>query len=176
MADRFPGHIKLGGTITIETVEERIMVEAALSAFAEWCSPSYGEPEFGDIPLADVAEHLNEEGYLHGKHDQARYGQFEEVEDACRMAGIGYIRHSSARYEYDAEIVEWRPGMESPFEQIADENGNTNVPGSTVETAITLIEEGRASEVAEMLKQALGQHVPALEPLVIIDNAPPEEE
>lgn len=177
MADRFPGHITLGGTIVIETIEQREAVNTLLAQFSQDTGHAWGESSWHEtITTGNYQKFLDKLGYLEGFDDQATYGMFEEIEDDCRAVGIGYSRHSSARYEYNAEIIEWRPGMEAPFAQISDEDGVINVPGLTVETAVILIGEGRTDEVVEMLKQALGKHIPALEPLKIIDNAPKENE
>lgn len=184
MADRFPGDILLGGTIVIETIEQRERVENALSEFAEWCSHNYGESEIGDMPLDEVANNLNTEGYLHGKHDQARYGMFEEVEDACREAGIAYDRRSSAYGEWDGEYVRWRPGMDEPDIQIATESGDATIKVDEVERLINEVlyikDEtpylDRIKNFEAAFKEVTGGGIPGLEPLKIIDNAPPSEE
>lgn len=182
MADRFPGEITLGGTIVINTVEERERVENALSLFGEYCSHNYGEPRHGHVSIEEVPGLLNDEGMLVGKDDQARYGEFEEVEAACREAGIGYRRHSSARYEYDAEQVEWRPGMEEAHLCFANDDGNLYVREDTAREILGILDDDtkistdRISEVRKIIKDELGDHIPALEPFKIIDNAPKEDE
>tara|TARA_B100001778_G_scaffold334952_2_gene349501 strand:- start:19348 stop:19896 length:549 start_codon:yes stop_codon:yes gene_type:complete len=182
MADRFPGEITLGGTIVINTIEERERVENALSLFGEYCSHSYGEPRHGHVSIEEVPELLNDSGMLVGKDDQARYGEFEEVEAACREAGIGYSRHSSARYEYDAEQVEWRPGMEEAHLCFANDGGNLYLQEETARRILTLLDDGekppteRIEAAKELIKSELGDHIPALEPFKIIDNAPPSED
>lgn len=174
MSDRFAGQIKLGGHIVINTIEERELVQIALDLFANSTSHEWGGPNWDDMGIEDVPNHLDEDGYLFGMDDHALYGCFEELEDACREAGISYWRHSSARYEYDSEISEWRPGMESPFTQFSNEEAKILVPESTIETAIALMKEGRSSEVIKMLERETGKHIPKLEPLKITDNAPRE--
>jgi len=183
MADRFPGNITLGGTIVIETVEQRERVETALSMFADACSHDYGEPSYGSILIEEIPGMLTD-GYLVGKHDQARYGMFEEAEDALRKAGISYDRHSSASAEYDAEIVRWRPGMDLPDEQIATNNGDAQIGVDRVQKMIydilfskdetPYLDRIKNFEAAFMAET--GQNVIALEIFKIIDNTPREYE
>jgi hypothetical protein len=185
MADRFPGDIKLGGTITITTIEEREAIETALNSFSEETGHEYGEADWGQtITIDNYRQFLDECGYLHGKNDQARYGEFEDTEDLLREAGISYDRHSSARYEYDAEFVRWRPGMDEPDLQLATEDGDVTIKVDTVEQLIKIhLDLGddasltnRIENFKRALDKATGTDIPGLEPLNIIDNAPKEDE
>lgn len=176
MADRYPGQIEIGGTITINTVEERELVEIALGLFETTTQRDFDGSDWESMTFEDVADEVEESGYLCGCDHQARYGMFEELEEACRNAGIGYRRHSSAKYEYDAEIVEWRPGMESPVVFLSDDDRKINILGSIAREAIGLIENGNPNDAVNLLKNHLGDNIPPLEPLKIIDNAPADPE
>ena len=48
---------------------------------------------------------------MHLTDDQARWGRFEELEEFLEEHRIPYRRRSEAKYEYDAELVEYRPEM-----------------------------------------------------------------
>lgn len=183
MADHFPGKIELGGTVVIETIEQRELVEKALSAFANYCSHEWGGTFYGTMSIEDAMNSLDSLGLLEGVDDEARYGEFEEVEDACREAGIAYDRHSSARYEHDAEVSRWRTGMDEAFVTTSKESGNPTFCVSEVKELIekTLDNETHASlaDRISLFKQALtemsGENIPPLKPLNIIDKAPKTE-
>lgn len=183
MADRFPGKIEIGGTVVIETVEQRKLVEKALTAFAEYCSPEWGGARYGTMSIKDAMDEANEQGLLLGVDEEARYGEFEQVEDACREAGIAYDRHSSARYEYDAEISRWRPNMNAAFVTMSDEGGGVCIAASEVKELIkeTLEEDilasltDRISLFKRKFASMVGCDIAPLEPLKIIDNAPKVE-
>jgi len=47
--------------------------------------------------------------------EQADYGEFPELEAACRKLGLSYCRHSEASFDCDSELADWRPGMNKPL-------------------------------------------------------------
>lgn len=183
MADRFPGEIKLGGTVKITTVEQRERVETALSLFEQETGHEYGEEGWdGPLNIETFAEYLTD-GFLDGKHAQARYGLFEELEEACREAGIAYDRHSSAAYEYDGEFISWRPGMEQPFLCFAQDDGELVLQEKTIRQAIAYLDNDNEPSLSIRIRQArklllgeLGGDIKDLTPLVIIDEAPKDND
>ena len=50
---------------------------------------------------------------------------FEELEGFLCEHGIPFDRHSDARYEFDAEKVAFRPGMNRPLEMPSNKDGDT---------------------------------------------------
>ena len=73
----------------------------------------------------ELRQALDENGHLFLVNDQARYGMFEELEDFLCEHDIPYDRHSDARFEWDAENVTFRPGMERPLEMPSNKDGDT---------------------------------------------------
>jgi hypothetical protein len=78
--------------------------------------------------------------------DQASYGQFSILEKFLVEAGISYRRHSDAKYEYDAEIVEFRPGL-GQVVFVSNNDGEFLVPLENLARVATAID--KATETAE---------------------------
>ena len=175
MTNSFPANIKIGGTITINTIEEREEVENLLQIFANSTGEKYGEPFWGTMEIKDV-DGILEDGYLVGVDSEASDGEFLELEGFCQQLGVAYTRHSSPSDEYNAEIVEWRPDMEVSFIAVCDDNGDLYVPRSAVDRALDLIKEGSIQEAVAVLQKELGENIPPLEPFKIVDNAPSEDD
>lgn len=57
----------------------------------------------------DAVRHASDEGLpLELEDEEAPWGEFDELERFCREHGLGYLRHSDAKYEHDA-CMQWRP-------------------------------------------------------------------
>ena len=105
MADHFPGEIHIGGPIPRELLNKLVKVIVAQGVSLE----DYGAPaateetlrkEFGEGKVIDLF------------HEQARYGQFDDLEAFLVKRRIHFDRHSDGRYEFDAEKVFYRGGKE----------------------------------------------------------------
>jgi hypothetical protein len=90
-----------------------------LPGFLKAVAESGGSLEWGDAAFEPAdAEELTSAlraGRLVLYDDQARLGEFEGLETTCRRLRLGYTRHSESKYEYGAELVDWRPGMREPI-------------------------------------------------------------
>ena len=81
-----------------------------------------------------MREALDEDGHLFLVDDQARCGQFEELESFCVKHGIPFDRHSGARHEFDAANVKFRPGMKRPAEVSSNNDGDALVCAESIRT------------------------------------------
>ena len=101
MADTFPGKIEIGGLVPQKCVEELI------GEIVETCGSldEYGLPE---VTQDQVQQALREKCVLTLCHEQARYGEFEELEGFLLENGIHFNRHSNAYCEFDAEMIFYR--------------------------------------------------------------------
>ena len=95
------------------------------------------------------------------RDDQARYGEFEELVELCRQLGLSYDRISDARYEHNGESARWRPDMERPLVEDADQSGKPMVHCECIEECLATLRAGR---IAEGIK-ALQDLVPDVAPL-----------
>jgi len=98
--------------------------------------------------------------------DEARYGQFEELENWLTSHGIDFDRHSDARYEYDGENAYGR-GRKRPVILNADQSGKDLVRAEEVRK-ILASQEPPDQKLARIAKLAAGP--PALTPIVLTDR------
>lgn len=133
MADYFWGRIQIGGELRRQDLP-RLCREARI-----------GE--------CDLAEHM-EDGHFVRDDGEARYGQFEELEDLCRELGLPYIRQSDGKYEFSPEIVFWVPGMEGPNAIITDHDGNMQVAMDDARRIRDSLREGSLAEALALAERA----------------------
>jgi len=163
MSSRFCASIRIGGQIQRPKVEHllRVIREAALSL------------EWGDAPF--LPEDANELMEARGdKHlwlcdEQANYGEFPELETACRKLKLAYSRHSEASFDCDAELADWRSGMKKPLVRTGSNinSVDTYVPTDAVRKATALLDVGHAEKALGALRK-LCPDVPELPPLEIV--------
>jgi hypothetical protein len=100
--------------------------------------------------------------------DQASYGEFPELESACQNLSLSYTRHSEGKYEYDAEVIEWRPGMTEPLVRVgSNHDEGAYVPVKEVEKALKHLEANRIGKAKKLLL-ALCPKIPKLPPFEIV--------
>jgi hypothetical protein len=120
MSDRFPGEIRIGGNVPADLLEEFLgEIEASGAKVG-----GYDGSAFTGGTAEELCRALDGNGHLFLVDDEARYGTFEELEDFLCEHGIPYDRHSDARFEWDAENVKFRPGMDRPLETPSNGNGD----------------------------------------------------
>jgi len=120
MADYFPGEITIGGKLPAMLLEEFLGELNSMGAKVG----AYDGAEFDAKTAADLRQVLDENGHLFLADDQARNGQFEELERFCVDHRIPFDRHSDARHEFNAENVMFRPGMKRPAEVPSNNDGD----------------------------------------------------
>ncbi len=144
MADYIAAEIRIGGQIRQD------LVPGLCKAIREECvSLDWGDACFVPDSAAELiggCQDHNGVRLLSLCDDQASYGQFETLEKFLIEAGICFQRHSDAKYEFDAEIIEFRPGLG----QVAfgsNNNGEFLVPLEKLTCVATAID--KATETAE---------------------------
>ena len=163
MSDRYCAWIRIGGSI------ERSKTEPLLGEIqASGVSLDWGEPPF-EPASAEALVDAKKEDILQLCDDQARNGEFPELEEVCRDLGLAYTRFCEAWCGYDAEVVEFRPGMKEPLIRTCSNEGSDIVLVDTaaVKEALTSLEAGRNQEAIAQLRSLCPQ-VPDLPPLEII--------
>ena len=163
MSERFCTWIEIGGQVDRSQVGPLIKAITEMGVATDWGEPTF-EPEVAQ-QLLDVRV----DGRLRLCDEQARYGEFPELEKACRRLGLGYRRHCEGWCGYDAEILDWRPGMDEPLARTGS-NANCEtafVDVNEVKTALTVLEAGRVSQAIDLLRQ-LCRDITPLPPFEII--------
>ncbi len=100
MADYMAAHIEIGGKLARCKLNELLSLIEELSA--EDCGSSPPNQEYLQI-CAD------ENKPLALYDDQARYGEFPELEEFCIANNLTFNRHSSPKYEYEGQIRLYSP-------------------------------------------------------------------
>jgi hypothetical protein len=123
MADRFAGEITIGGNVPAALLEEFLEEVRSTGALVG----DYEGSPFEATSAEQLRQALDGSGHLNLVDAEAHYGMFEELEGFLCAHDIPFDRHSDGQYEFDAENVVFRPGMERPLEMLADKSGNTLV-------------------------------------------------
>jgi len=163
MNSRFCASIRIGGRI------ERSNVDPLLKAIREAAL----RLKWGDAPFllqnADQLIQARGDKHLWLCDEQADYGEFLELEGACRKLGLSYSRHGEASFDCDAELADWRPGMKKPLVR-AGSNINSHdsyVPTEAVRKAAALLEAGQPDSALHALRR-LCLDIPELPPFEIV--------
>ncbi|NOX59282.1 MAG: hypothetical protein GXP29_10545 [Planctomycetes bacterium] len=148
MSDRYSAWIRIGGPIARSDVEQLLGEVQFSNASLDW-----GEPSFQPTS-ADALVDARKDGSLHLCDNEARYGEFLELEEICRELGLSYTRCSEAWCGYDAEIVDWRPDMAEPLVRTCS-NGNSDtvfVDAATIVEALAAFDTGRTRDAIGTLR------------------------
>jgi hypothetical protein len=162
MSDRYCAWIRIGGSVTRARARTLVRAIRESGVRSEW-----GEPYFEPETAADLI-HPRKNGWLWLCDEEARNGEFPDLEKTCRRLGLGYTRHSEAYSSYDAELVEWRPGMRRPLVRTGSNEhcDAVLVPLQVVERVLAHFEAGRLAEGMEGLRR-LCPEIPVLPPFAI---------
>ena len=163
MSSRFCASIRIGGQIKRSNVEPWLKEIRTAALSLEW----------GDAPfLPQNADELldgRKDKYLWLCDEQANYGEFPELEAACRKLGLSYSRHGEASFDCDAELADWRPGMKEPLVRTGSNinSHDTYVPMDAVRKAVALLEAGQPDKAFGALRKVC-PNIPELPPFEIV--------
>ena len=106
MADYMAAHIEIGGKLARTKLTELVSLIEELSAEDDSSSPPNQEY---------LQKCADENKPLALYDDQARYGEFPELEQFCIANNLTFNRRSSPKYEYEGQIKLFSP---DPGEQV----------------------------------------------------------
>jgi hypothetical protein len=162
MSARYSAWIRIGGRL------ERSHTERLLKAIrADYARLDWGEPPF-EPTTTDELLAARSDDRLRLCDEEARYGEFNAIESACRELGLSYRRHTEAWCGEDAILVDWRPGMTEPLVRVASNEGGDEalVSEERVCEALGLLEAGQTVAGIAAL-QKLCPAVPEIPPFVL---------
>lgn len=171
MADYFPGAIQIGGSVSraVATQLANAITEARVSL--DWGGATFAPSTSDDLQAAVDAETKVLQLY----DDQARYGAFWDLERWLEAHGVTFVRTSDARYEFDGEVVSFRPGV-GLVTHTATQDGSPTVMLDKLLPVRELLLSALAERSPEKVRAALaaldaaiGPAVPTLSPLIITD-------
>lgn len=162
MSDRIAANITIGGALS------RSRLPGLLKAITEAeVATSWGDAFFRPQSEEQLMSVLVD-GRLWLCDDESRDGCFPGLEDACRKLGLSYTRYCESRYEYDAEVVDWRPGMKKPLVRVSSNVRNlTYVSEVQVRKVLVHLEAGRIGKAKGLLR-SLCPEVSKLPPFRIV--------
>ena len=148
MSERFCAHIRIGGRLDRSSIEPFVKAICEAQVSLDW-----GDAPFEPATAEDLVEVLRE-GWLWFYDTDARYGEFTSLEGTCRRLGLSYQRHSEAWCSYDAELADWRPGMDKPLVRpCSNEDGDiVFVASNCVKEAIQLLESEHSQQALDLLR------------------------
>lgn len=162
MADRYCAWIRIGGRLERARLNEFLAVFHGIRLKLEW-----GDALFEPRDASELLD-AKEGKWLWLCDEEATCGEFAELEDVCRSLGLSYGRHSEAYCSYDAELVDWRPGMREPLWQLARNDGETTlVSQEKVKRALDALETGHTQRALRMLHKLCPQ-IKVLPPFEIV--------
>lgn len=164
MSDRHPAEIRIGGGIPTS------LVEPLLEAISEdRIKLEHGECAFKPGTPRDLIEALQNDGTLRLVDEEADGGTFDNLEGFLVTHTISFDRMSSG-HDYDACLTRYRPHLGDPITFPSSEYGDLLVPGTTVNTALDLLQRGKIKAAIRLLTREGGLGFPPLLPLHTIDS------
>ena len=163
MSERMSGWIQIGGKLQRSQAEQLCTAISTDRVSLDWGDATF-EPK---SPEQLMAARKDERLWL--CDNEASWGEFPDLEEACRELRLAYTRCSDGASVYDAERVDWRPGMESPLSRIcSNESGKKIlVAEESVRNALETLEAGNAP-TAKRLLQSLCHSIPPVPPFEIV--------
>jgi len=159
VSDHIAARIRIGGS-----TPRRLAIPLATAITTEGLSLDWGNSPFSPTNEEDLLTAAHN-GPLFLYDDHARNGTFETLETFLRRHHIAFDRHSEAKYEYDAEMVSYRPGMRKPFIWASTQNGEAFVSRESIASTIMLLKNHKAQKALRLLQRELGPYVAPLQPL-----------
>ncbi|REK39226.1 MAG: hypothetical protein DWQ46_18240 [Planctomycetota bacterium] len=170
--------IWIGGKVPASVAPELCAVIASQCVATEWGDAHFAPESPQD--LLDACKDTSGVALLWLCDDQARWGEFDALETFLREHGISYKRRSDGRYEYDAELIEYRPERDV-VATTTNAEGEPIIPVSklaAVDAVLDSAQQARSrSEMLaalqaaqQLLREQLPPNVPPLEPFSIVDD------
>lgn len=157
MAEYMPASILIGGQLDADQVAE-------LHAAVARDGAVYAD-DGGIANESELADLIDGAGPLHLIHVDASWGKLPALEAACEMLGLTYQRRSDAKYDYEAEIVSWAPGMTEPRWTQGSQAGAAMTPLDAVRDILDAPGASDAEIVARLRAELAGQMPVVVPPL-----------
>lgn len=161
MGEHFNGHIRIGGQLKEDDLEEFIDLLNEEGLWYDWVKSERDD----EITEEGLRKDATEKQPLHLFDDQASWGQFERLEKWLDTKGMPWIRYSDSHYEVDAEVMVSTP--EEKFSLPTNNDGDPMVPMYEVKNAIAALKEGRLHDALDMLAKCVVD-IPDLPPFEIV--------
>ena len=179
MSEPIPTEISIGGRIRAELVSGLCKAIADDCVSLEW-GDAYFRPETAEDLLAACQE-FDGVRVLWLCNDQANYGRFDVLEGFLEREKISFRHKSDARFDFDAEVVDYRPDV-GHVSYSSDNSGQPLIPLTTMTTIAAAIDQAtntaegqtalellrRLRNIQQLMHEAMPVVVPPLEPFEIV--------
>lgn len=110
MSDRFPTEIEIGGPLTKAQLRQIAELTGQVGMSCNW-EQNY-EPDWIEQKL--MAQLAEDSEFLEVNDHEISHEFEQDLTDYLIEQGIPWNKRVTARYEYDADLTWWRPGMKRP--------------------------------------------------------------
>jgi len=166
MAERMAAEIKIGGPVPAPLVPELLALLSQEGVVVGWEEIPFSATTITE--LLHLAQDDSQPVPLHMVDYEAAWGRFAALEAFLAAHAIAFDRRTEAKYEYDAELVQFRPGMQEPCVQATNQDGEPVVTVSYLRPVCAALEQGHARQAFQLLRCLLGPEIAPLEPLRIV--------
>ena len=165
MSDRMPADIRVGGTVKRKDLAEFLSAVEDSGGGLEW--GEHFAPEDEKALLEGIKD-----GELRLVDDEATGGEFPDFEDFLKKHKIPFDRQTDGKYEYDPELVHYRPGHDPEIQAfLTTKEGHRLVSEENVRKVEKLLIKHGAAGVDEavLLINKILSPIPPLPPFRIED-------
>jgi hypothetical protein len=156
--------IEIGGPVPALQLAELIALVRAEGLVVGWEEVPF-QPTTATALLA-----LAEGSTLRLVDHAATWGRFDPLEAFLFRHGIAFDRRTDAKYEYDAELVRYRPGMSQPCVRPTNQDHEPVMAVRSLEPIRQALQGGHVQQALTLLEDHLGPEIPALQPLCVTEN------
>jgi len=162
MSDRLAAQIWIGGKITKTDFVKLFLVARDSGVGFEW-----GENPIGSNPQ-EFMDSIDFTEPLYLCDIDACYGEFPDLTSFCQKHKLTYKVQNEAKYEYNAEVEWWKPGMKSCKTCRSDQDGNFLVD---VKELHKIMKTGTYAQKVKKVQDFLDSNFPCeVPPLKIVDD------
>ena len=173
MADRIPSEIWIWGKLSRSLLDEFPISDLKL----DW-----DETPFDSTTEEGILSARDESGLLHFADCEIAWGEFSDLEEWLREHNIPFKRHSSGKYEYLPELVEFRPDLGEEIQTMTTDSGEPLVCKSELAPILESMAKLQRSKrpldaqvrawkgLAGKLVKLVPPTLPALPPFEIVDG------
>ncbi len=171
MSDYMAAEIRIGGSILQSTVAPLCDVICQQNVSLEWGDSLFVPTTAAE--LLDACQVTNGVSVLRLCDEQARWGEFEQLEELLRQRLVSFRRFTDGKYEHESEVVEYRSHM-GLVRTLASKAGEELIPLQPVREVESLIDVAAAHfknkrldagrKLVRQAMQHLREHLPPVVP------------
>jgi hypothetical protein len=168
VADRMTAEIAIGGPIPARLLDDLIRAIKAENIYLTAAEASFDAHSAAD--LLKAARDGDQAGPLRLLEHEVADGCFDILERFLIRNNIAYDRWADGIYEFDPELVQFRPGMKKVCVCTTKKNKKPVVELAALKEALTALNNGAVARAINTLGKALGTAIDPLPPLQIVEE------